>query len=178
MFKELDYGTSLFSGKYASANIAKVVQTVKSSSVNEDIAFVDFEPYAPSHGYPASFIASPIVENGKTIGVLVFQMPLGTINKIMSQRAGLGESGETYLVGPDQLMRSDSFLDPKNHSVEASFKNPEIGSVKTEAAQAALSGKSDARIIIDYNGNPVLSAYTPVELFGVRWALLAIKEAG
>ena len=173
VFKELDYGTSLLSGKYAGANIAKVFQTVRNSSVNEDLAFTDFEPYAPSHGFPASFIATPIVDDGETLGVLVFQMPLGTINRIMAQRAGLGETGETYLVGPDKLMRSDSFLDPKNHSVEASFKNPALGSVRTEASEAALAGKTDARIIIDYNGNPVLSAYSPVELFGVRWALLA-----
>ena len=51
----------------------------------------------------------------------------------MSERAGLGETGETYLVGSDKLMRSDSYLDPKHHSVVASFRNPEKGKVETEA---------------------------------------------
>ncbi|MCP4686668.1 MAG: hypothetical protein GY859_01380 [Desulfobacterales bacterium] len=39
----------------------------------------------------------------------------------MKERAGLGKPGEVHLVGADKRMRSDSFLDPVNHSVKASF---------------------------------------------------------
>ena len=75
-------------------------------------------------------------------------------------------------------MRSDSYLDPTNHTVVASFKDPSKGAVDTQAAGAALAGESGADIITDYNGNPVLSAYAPVDVFGTRWALLAeIDEA-
>ncbi len=179
VFKELDYGTSLTSGQYKNENIAEAFRRVRASGVTEEIAFVDFKPYAPSNGAPASFIATPVVEGGKILGVLIFQMPLGAINAIMTARAGMGKTGETYLVGPDKLMRSDSYLDPKNHSVAASFRNPETGSVDTEASRAALAeNKSDTRIVIDYNGMPVLSAFTPLDIFGVKWALLAeVDEA-
>ncbi len=34
-------------------------------------------------------------------------------------------------------------------------------------------GETDAKIVTDYNGNPVLSAYTPLDIFGTRWAILA-----
>ncbi len=96
----------------------------------------------------------------------------------MQQRAGMGETGETYLIGSDKLMRSDSFLDPKNHSVKASFANPKTGMVDTEGANAALAGKAESKIIIDYNGNPVLSSYTPINIGNLTWALLAeIDEA-
>jgi methyl-accepting chemotaxis protein len=96
----------------------------------------------------------------------------------MKERAGMGETGETYLVGKDLLMRSDSFLDPDNHSVAASFKNPSKGKVDTEASREALKGQTDKQIITDYNGNPVLSAYTPLEFEGLQWSLLAeIDEA-
>ena len=178
VFKELDYGTSLRNGSYASESIAEVFEKASLAKSNDFIAFTDFRPYAPSHGAPASFIASPIIDEGTTIGVLIFQMPLGEINKIMTQRSGMGETGETYLVGPDKLMRSDSYLDPQNHSVVASFQNPQKGSVDTEGVKNGLKGKTDTRIIIDYNGNPVLSAFTPIDIFGVRWVLLAeIDEA-
>ena len=70
-------------------------------------------------------------------------------------------------------MRSDSFLDSTNHTVEASFANPSKGSVKTDAAKEALSGTTDAKIIQDYNGNPVLSSYTPIKVWNTTWALLA-----
>ncbi len=178
VFKELDYGTSLVSGKYADQNISSVFQKAVKEKSSQAVAFEDFKPYAPSHGAPASFIASPIMDRGELIGVLIFQMPLGEINTIMSERTGMGETGETYLVGPDKLMRSDSFLDPENHSVVASFANPRKGSVDTEAFRKGLQGNTETEIVIDYNGNPVLSAFTPIDLFGNRWVLLAeIDEA-
>ena len=71
------------------------------------------------------------------MGAVAIQIPINQINQIMQERTGLGKTGETYLVGPDKLMRSDSFLDPKNHTVEASFARPETGKVDTEASRAA-----------------------------------------
>ncbi len=43
-------------------------------------------------------------------------------NQTMKQRKGMGKTGETYLVGNDKRLRSDSFLDPEKHSLKASFK--------------------------------------------------------
>jgi methyl-accepting chemotaxis protein len=142
------------------------------------IAISDTQPYAPSAGAPAQFVAAPIKEDGKVIGVVALQISLAAINSIMTQRAGMGETGESYLVGEDTLMRSDSFLDPENHSVVGSFKNPQKGKVDTDATQKALAGKTGQEIIIDYNGNPVLSAYTSVDIGGSTWAVLSeIDEA-
>lgn len=119
------------------------------------------------------------MNNGKVELVIALQISLDSINGIMQQREGMGETGETYLVGPDKRMRSDSFLDPTGHSVEASFAGTvKNNGVDTEATIGALSGETDARVIEDYNGNPVLSAYTPVDVFGTTWAMLAeIDEA-
>ncbi|MBF0373639.1 MAG: HAMP domain-containing protein, partial [Alphaproteobacteria bacterium] len=82
-------------------------------------------------------------------------------------------TGETYLVGGDKLRRSDSFLDPKGHSVLASFANPSTGKVDTVASRNALAGKTASEIIIDYNGNPVLSSYAPIRVGDIGWALIA-----
>ncbi len=142
------------------------------------VAISDTKPYAPSAGAPAQFIAAPIKENGKIIGVVALQISIDAINNIMKERTGMGETGETYLVGPDLLMRSDSFLDPTNHTVIASFAHPSQGKVDTEAGREALSGTSAHKIIIDYNGNPVLSSFALLDLNGVKWAILAeIDEA-
>ncbi len=90
----------------------------------------------------------------------------------------MGSTGETYLVGSDKLMRSDSYLDPNNHSVATSFANPRKGKVNTDGSTEALAGSSDSKVITDYNGNPVLSAYAPVKVGDQTWALLAeIDEA-
>jgi methyl-accepting chemotaxis protein len=173
--KESDYQSNMISGKYASSNLGKLVRQV---SGTRQFGLADFEPYAPSNGEPAAFIAQPVLHDGDIEIVVALQLSLDAITGIMQQRAGMGETGETYLVGPDKLMRSDSFLDPQNHSVKASFANPGKGSVDTEASRNALSGRTGQDVIEDYNGNPVLSSYTPIEIGDTQWALIAeIDEA-
>jgi methyl-accepting chemotaxis protein len=172
---EADYGTNMVNGKYKDSGLGTLIQKTLQT---RQFGIADFQPYAPSNGEPASFIAQPLIHNGEVQLVIALQLSLDSINKIMQQREGMGKTGETYLVGKDKLMRSDSFLDSANHSVKASFANPAKGMVDTQATSEAFAGKKDANIVIDYNGNPVLSAYTPVEILGVTWALLAeIDEA-
>ncbi len=173
VFKELDFATSLKTGPYADTNLAKAFNLANSSASADSVVFTDLEQYFPSYEAPAGFVASPIFYHEKKIGVLIFQFPMDNINSIMGERSGMGKSGETYLIGSDMLMRSDSFLDPVNHSVAASFRHPEKGKVDTQAAREVLGGSTDEKIIIDYNGNPVLSAFAPVEFEGLRWAILA-----
>ena len=177
VFKELDYGTSLLTGPYADTNFARAFLHANTLDQGET-SIEDFEPYRPSYDAPASFIASPIFRYGTRVGVLIIQIPIEPINEIMGERSGMGETGESYLIGPDKLMRSDSYLDPISHSVINSFSHPEIGAVKTSAAENALAGKTDFGIITDYNGNPVLSAYAPLQHGTLQWAILAeIDEA-
>jgi len=168
--KEKDMGTNLGHGPYKDSGLAKLWGEVARTGKS---AVVDFTPYAPSNNEPSAFAGSPITDpSGKLIGVIAFQMPLDQINKIMMERTGLGKTGETYLVGPNKLMRSDSFLDPQNHSVKASFADPDRGGVDTEAARETLAGKSGAKVIIDYNGNPVLSVFSPLKIKGLHWAII------
>ncbi|MFO7930366.1 MAG: methyl-accepting chemotaxis protein [Desulfosalsimonas sp.] len=168
--KESDYQTNLMDGKYSGSNLGKLIQNVANT---QGYGLADFEPYAPSNDEPCAFIAKPLVNNGHTEMIVALQLSLDAINNIMQQRDGMGETGETYLVGQDKLMRSDSFLASDTHSVQASFANPSQGKVDTEASQEALSGNTDHKVIMDYNGNPVLSAYTPIDVGETTWALIA-----
>nr|CRH05502.1 Putative chemotaxis methyl-accepting receptor, signalling [Candidatus Magnetococcus massalia] len=174
--KEGDLNTNMVSGKYKDSNFGQLVRDVIQS---KKFGFADFAPYAPSNDEPAAFIAQPVVHDGEVELIVGLQIPLDGINAIMKEREGMGETGETYLVGPDKRMRSDSFLDAKGRSVNASFAGTIANNgVDTEASNSALSGQTDARIITDYNGNPVLSAFTPISVYGTRWGLLAeVDEA-
>ncbi len=174
--KEADFGTNMLSGKYSNSNLGRLVKEVATSRT---FGLADFEPYAPSNDAPAAFIAQPLYHDGKLELIVAMQLPLEGINDIMQQRDGMGRTGETYLIGADKRMRSDSFLDSQGHSVEASFAGTiDRNGVDTEAARNALAGETDAKVVIDYNGNPVLSAYTPLTIQGTQWALLAeIDEA-
>ena len=168
--READYQTNMIDGKYRDSGLGKLVRRVLET---KQFGMADFAPYAPSNGEPAAFIVQPLVHKGEIELIVALQLSLEAINAVMTQREGLGETGETYLVGPDKLMRSDSYLDPVNHTVKSSFANPAKGSVDTVGSRRALAGETGAEVIIDYNGNPVLSAYTPLRLGDLSWALLA-----
>ncbi len=169
---ESDLGENLESGPLANSGLAKVYRGGKNG-----FAFADYEWYGPSDE-PASFIANQITDmNGNLVGVLAFQIPLDKVNNIMQERTGMGETGETYLAGPDKKMRSDSYLAPETHSVKASFEGTvEKNGVDTKATQEVAGGNAGTEIITDYNGNKVLSSYAPVKIYDQTWAIIAEKD--
>lgn len=169
--REPDFQTNLIHGPYANSNLAKVFQRARAKP--QTIVLEDFQPYAPSKGEPAAFMAQTLEFENQQY-VIAVQISIDKINAVMQVREGMGQSGESYLVGPDQRMRSDSYLDPRNRTVRASFSGAiNTHGVDTVAAKAALQGQSGLQYIDDYNGNPVVSAYAPIDVLGLQWALLA-----
>lgn len=196
VFKEADFATSLVDGPYARTNLAKVFQFAKSAGRKNFVKLIDFEPYHPSYNSAASFIASPIFEKDMMIGVAVFQMPIDIINSIMTsnqdwQASGMGASGETYMVGSDYTLRSESrFLieNPEQYlklmsdlsmdeKLVAEIKNAEsaIGrqKIQTEATERAMIGDGGVGIIKDYRDISVLFAFKPLKIADVDWAIMS-----
>jgi methyl-accepting chemotaxis protein len=176
--READYQSNLINGPYNDSNLGQLVQTVQSKKT---AGLADFAPYAPSDGKPAAFSAFPVInpDTRQVDMVVALQLSTERINTIMQQRDGMGQTGETYLVGPDLRMRSDSFLDPEGRNIIASFAGTIADNgVDTEAARAAITGISDTRVVTDYNGNPVFSSFAPLRVGEVTWGILAeIDEA-
>jgi methyl-accepting chemotaxis protein len=179
-FKEKDYATNLKNGIYKNTGIAKAY--TKALNLNQgEVAFDDFKPYEPSYNSPASFISTPIFEKNKKIGVLIFQMPVDIINNIMQfngkfKEAGLGESGETYLVGEDYKMRSNSRFQKDINDTLVQDLGTTIGiwEVKTKSVVNALKNEKGEWIIPDYRGINVLSAYSSINLFDqANWVIVS-----
>ena len=181
-FKEKDFATNLKNGVYSDSGLARAY--TKALSMNQgELAFDDFAPYEPSYNASASFIATPIFIDGKKEGVLVFQMPVDIINKIMRfddkfKEAGLGESGEVYLVGEDYMMRSNSRFQAniKDAAVQSLGSTIGVWKVSTKSTQAVMNGetKIGKHIIDDYRGVKVLSVYHAIDIFGqATWAIVA-----
>ncbi len=166
VFKELDYATNLVTGKWRDSGLGKVFRAARDNPKEDFLTFDDFAAYAPSNGVPASFIASPVLDSGGALlGVVAFQMPIARINSVMQQDAGMGESGETYIVGSDFLMRSDSRFSKESTILQTK--------VETTTVKEALAGKSGVRVVPDYRGVPVYSAFEPIDYHGAKWAVLA-----
>ena len=196
VYKEIDFATSLLNGPFKNTNLATVFHAANSTPDRNFTQIVDFKPYLPSYNAQASFIGCPIFDGGKKVGILVFQMPIDRINDIMTNKqhwenVGLGKSGETYIVGKDYTIRNQSrFLieDSANYfkllnelninpkTVEKIRKyNSSIGlqPSQTEGSEAALNGKTDTRKIADYRGVPVLSAFKPLKIKDMHWAIMS-----
>ncbi len=168
--RESDIGENLGHGRYKDTNLAQLWAKIAASGKP---AVVDMAPYAPSNNAPALFAGYPIYKDNSLAGMIAFQIPLSQINEVLSSRAGMGETGESYLVGPDKLMRSDSFLEPKTHSVVASFAAPKTGSADTEAVREALAGQAGHKVTINYINEEVLSAYAPLNIMDLTWAMIS-----
>ncbi len=118
MAKEPDLGLFVDKEPLKSSSLGKALLELKKTG--EEVAFGDFSPYAPSNNEPAAFMIARLKnESGEVVGHIAFQISLNKINSIMTERTGMGKTGEVHLVGPDKLMRSDSFLDPEHHTVNA-----------------------------------------------------------
>jgi methyl-accepting chemotaxis protein len=162
--KEVDFGTSLKNGPYATAGIGRAFQQSAAATWKGFHAFVDFGHYPPSYGEPASFVSAPIYDRDKKIGVAIAQVPIRRLDELMAQRTGLGDTGEAYLVGPDKLFRSNSrFLDQLG--VTTTIINPAV-KVDTEAVRSSLNeGTIATREVKDYRGIDVLSSFMPITVY-------------
>ncbi|WP_373074061.1 methyl-accepting chemotaxis protein [Sulfurimonas sp.] len=168
--KESDLGENLRTGELRNSAMYEAWHT---AVVDKEPHMTDMKAYAPLNGEPAMFMSVPIIENDIVEGVIVVEIDPHKINAILNDRTGMGETGEAYLVGQDNLMRSNSYLDPENRSLVASFKNPSKGSVKTKAVQEALNGQTGTEMGTNYDGESVMSSYTPFEFLDLKWAMIA-----
>ncbi len=163
-----DYGADLKHGCYADTNLGKAFRLAANSDDPDFTTIVDFAPYGPQQ-LPASFVAAPIFDtDGTKLGVLVFQLPIDEINRLMTEKHSSSQTGETYLIGADKAMRTDS-----RFSTESTLLKQKVD---TDAANAALMGEVGVRVTQNYAGKTVLSAYRPLEIPGLDWAILAEVE--
>ncbi|MCC7278479.1 MAG: HAMP domain-containing protein [Chromatiaceae bacterium] len=164
-------GVDLTAPAYANTGLGRLFRQVRDGAEG---VFIDFAPFAADDNVPAAFLGEPVPRADGTGGVIALQLAPNAIDDIMAHREGLGTSGEAYLVGPDKRMRSNSIMDPGQRSIAASLAGTvERNGVDTQASQEALAGRSGTRLILDYRGTPVLSAYAPLPITpGLTWALI------
>ncbi|MGH1486321.1 MAG: methyl-accepting chemotaxis protein [Cellvibrionaceae bacterium] len=197
VFKELDYATSLIDGPYADSAIGDAFRKAAAANDVESVFLTDFDQYTPSYEAAASFISSPIYSGKEKIGVLIFQMPVDKINAEMTHHSnwldmGLGNSGESIIVGQDKTLRSisrglienkDNFLkllktnnlasDAAINRIDQLNSNMLLQVIDNPAVDAALNGEKGEVRYTKFTGKEVVSAYRPLEILGQRWALLA-----
>ena len=199
VYKETDYATSLDEGPYRQSGLADIVDRVRENPERRTVQIVDFQTYRPSYGAPAAFLGAPIYNGSHIVGILAIQLPVEELAKTISQdgnweSAGLGETGETYLVGSDLLMRSDSRLlvedpeayqkviatggtSPENRRLIELFKTSILlQEINTDTVKQAFEGNEGTAIAQNYRGATVLSSYAPLDIPSLDWVILSEIE--
>ncbi len=165
--KEADLGTNLTTGPFAQSGLGRLFQAL-SSAQGTAVAMEDFSLYPPSNFEAAAFMGARVIADGEFIGIYAVQIPEQQINEVMQFSAGMGRTGEAYLVGEDRLMRSTSrFFD------ESTVLKSEVSAT---AVEHAFSDEVGVTELEDYRGVPVYSAYRLFEFEGIRWAMLAEQD--
>ncbi|MCU0248515.1 MAG: HAMP domain-containing protein [Bryobacter sp.] len=175
--------------------LVEVEECLKAEDTNARVV-TDFEEYEPSLGLPAAFVCSPIVNprTGKRFGALVLQLSNREIDRVVSgdkgwARDGLGRSGDSGVVGPDFLMRSNArnFIEHPEAALAGMRKRGEsekrlmrmkaygttalLMEVKLPSVEAALEGKSGVLKQRGRSGGMSLVSYAPLNIPGVRWTI-------
>ncbi|MEH1822217.1 MAG: ATP-binding protein [Nostoc sp.] len=85
-------------------------------------------------------------------GVLLADLNLDRIDQIVRERTGLGNSGETYLVG--SLVTKNTFISKNKDKTLEFYKG-----VSSQGIDAAMSGISDQGLYANYSGMLVIGVY-------------------
>ncbi|CZF86499.1 Methyl-accepting chemotaxis protein II [Grimontia marina] len=183
VFKEIDYATNLETGPHADSGLGVIFKDLKKSLMKGeavDTILHDYKQYLPSYQAPAAFTATPIYVNGIPKAVLIIQIPLDQITAVMSMEYGLGETGESYIVGSDKKLRSDTFWS-EEMTVENSFRNNKT--IEGEAVSVALNNEiaySPSAIHNEnYRGEEVFTVFRKVNIDkGTDWIIIVEQEVG
>ncbi len=166
VFKESDYATNLLNGKWKDTGIADVFRAAKAGGGKGKVYNSSYSPYGPSNDAPAIFFATPVTDTGGAfLGALIFQAPSARFNEIMQDASGLGETGETYIVGPSGYLVSDTRFSGEQTALRVKSES--------DAVSQALSGNSGVTETTDFRDQAVMSAFRPLEVGEIRWAIIA-----
>lgn len=198
-YKGVDLGTNILTGPYRGDNLRDAYEAALDANTIDYVGTTDFGMYTPTHD-PTAWLVSPVGTEGHVEGVLAMQFPITKVNNTMTgggnwKQYGLGDTGESFLVGADDLMRSNSrmFLeDPEAYRRDVvAAGTPEriadhairqggttlIQPVPTEAVTRAQQGQTGTIIARDYLGHDTLQAYAPANIPGLDWSIITKVNA-
>lgn len=195
-YKGTELGSNIKVGEFRGGGLEQVFdEAVKSNSL-DFVAIADFEEYTPSYGRPTMFIASPIGTARNLTGVLVYEISGDSVNEVLTGSAtpgqfiGLGQTGESYVVGPDGTLRSDSrllFTDPEDfrrRAIAGGNRTETVDRIvrtqtsalllqdNSEPTALARRGESGTVQSVGYLGREALISYAPAKIEGLDWSII------
>jgi len=165
--KGSEFATNLTEGrgKWGSSGLGSAYRAARELPPGE-VAFTDFAPYAAANDAPASFMTSPVyADDGMLVGVVGFRMPRVAIGAIVTSGVGLGETGQSFIVGNDRMVRSDLRITTDDDTLVAKRDNEVIDrAFASGTGFGFITNADDAQFVVDAE---------VLEFGGVRWVVAA-----
>jgi len=158
-----DFGAKISESPVAGTTLGRAAE---SSRFTLGLEHSDFDFYGPD-AQPATFIAVPVLADGKYRGLAVLQTGAAEIDRVISDTSGLGATGEMVVVAEreSELVA----VAPTRHDPEAAFRLKVPSEGHSAALRASMKGLPGSGPDTDYRGKSVLAVwqYLPALRWGV-----------
>lgn len=161
-----DVGVNLLKGGFADSNLSRLIREVASQ---RQVGIADFRPYAPDGGREAAFIARPVLQGAETRFVVALRINPDAIDAVTDLRAGMGETGFSYVIGRDAQGRTAFRSDLSDMDRKYVLGSAVTTAYIEEGMQPGA--RAGGGIYTDSHGNQVIVAYAPIDIHGLRWGL-------
>ena len=161
-----------FAKPVADGALRRLVNGIKAGGLAGEAMIADFSPYPAGDGAASAFLAAPVAlrlpDGGQQIlATLVFRIEAGGLDRIMQASDGMGETGDTFLVGEDGRLRSTPRFSG-GQGILAPYDGPVVAAAKADSDQIGVMEATR------FGGSsPALVAYRPISHAGLRWLVLA-----
>jgi methyl-accepting chemotaxis protein WspA len=165
----LSLGSSVLAGGPSATPLAEAFERSRTTQQTE---FSGFQSVGTG-GEPVAFVTSPIVDDGRVVGVLALGLGPQRIWQVLSDLSGLGSTGE--IVTGER--RGDNVLvtAPLRHEADAAFRRLiPLGATRGSATQRAAKGEEGYGPAIDYRGQNVVAAWRFLPTF--HWGLCVKQD--
>ncbi|MDR2401193.1 MAG: PAS domain S-box protein [Deferribacteraceae bacterium] len=192
----IDFGANLEQNFWKNTPLGTAYKIGKILGPSEAPRFFDFSSYFASGGTPTAFVAAPIFDKSSRLGVIIASLTPAFFDHILNtdwEANGLEKTGETYLVGRDRLLRSNTrfFMENKElnqpslrSKVTTKFNTAALFQTMNPVVSYSLFDEKTEGVIYAHNYMhlPTLTAYAPLDLgiSGIRWGIvteISISEA-
>lgn len=192
--KRIDLGVNSSSGLYADSGLGRAVAKLVTVPVGDSVISDTFF-YIPTSGEPVFFLAAAVRSGSNVLGAVVTEVPVEALTAVMTAqqdwaRLGLGQTGDSYIVGGDQTLRTDTRVwleDPDDYLsrhlkeygdddavdlIETVGSPVLIQQVDNAAVAAGLDGNQFTGTVKNYLGTKTLAASGPAAVEGVNWTVV------
>ncbi len=181
---DVDFGDNIRSGPLAGTEVALVFDRA-STLLQAELS--DFAAY-PGVSGQAAFVATPILKDGRVLGIAVFKLLNDELYAVLADYSGLGETGETVVAkregevvvivaptrnAPDIAGRLRIPLQDTVAAPQSRFGLP-AAPVATSQLLLAVQGLRGTGRYADYRGVPSVVSWMYVPSF--RWGLVVKQD--